>query len=157
MPRYHLPIKFLAIFKNTPTCKMFAEGLNEISKKISFEDMERLDMTGVFAYLASFACSCVQVKEAYRAWRASVAVSPPWLTMRAFLAPYLEKSCYPQTVFGVLGGFWVVLEADGKVEDFLEGQQKAYLDASRHLKGMDFLPPFASLQLNCKKSFRYLI
>ena len=112
-------------------------------------------MTGVFAYPASFACSCVQVKEACRAWRASVAADLPWPAKRAFLAPskFLAKSCFPRTVFGVLEAFSGVLEVDGKGEGSLEVQRRAFPDASRHLRGMDFLPPFASLQLNCKKKF----
>ena len=112
-------------------------------------------MTGVFAYPANPVCSCVQVEEACRAWRASVAVDPPWPTGMAFLAPsrFLAKTCFPRTVFGVLEAFSGVLEAGGKEGGYLEVQRRAFPDASRHLKGMDFLPPFASLQLNCKKKF----
>ena len=112
-------------------------------------------MTGVFAYPANFACSCVQVKEECLAWRASVAAAPPWPTRRASSAPsrFLAKTCFPRTVFGVLVVFSVVLEADGKEGGCLEVQQRAFPDASRHLGGMDFLPQFASLQLNCKKKF----
>ena len=72
--------------------------------------------------------------------------------MRAFLesSKGLANSYFPHTCFDVLVAFWGALEVDVKEEDFLVVQRRAYQDASRHLKGMDFLPPFASLQLNCK-------